>query len=201
LTLLALYIPVTFRGERQVQEFVENGNRKAIGEYLAAVMAPDQTVGSESLGYIGYYSRRIVYDYPGLCSRKVTQYVRTNPEHRSLLEMVHALQPDYLVLRPEEVLSASASQAAWLREDYELVHEFRVPEAQVKQMVLPKNYDLEFNVYKHKSSGQKHSSEAFDLKPKSVAQRKNWRLQAPGDVQARAVGHAGAIAGGVGTGY
>src|SRR5215831_13545631 len=37
LGLLALYIPVTFRGERQVQEFVENGNRKPIGEYLAAV--------------------------------------------------------------------------------------------------------------------------------------------------------------------
>jgi len=152
LTLLALYIPVTFRGERQVQEFVENGNRKPIGEYLAAVMAPDQTVGSESLGYIGYYSRRIIYDYPGLCSRKVTQYVRDNPEHRGLLEMVHAFRPDYLVLRSEEVLSASASLNGWLREDYELVREFRVPEAQVKRMLFPQNYDLAFHVYKRKSS-------------------------------------------------
>jgi len=152
LTLMAVYIPVTFRGERQVQEFVENGNRKPIGEYLAAVMAPDQTVGSESLGYIGYYSRRIVYDYPGLCSRKVTQYVRDNPEHRGLLEMVHAFRPDYLVLRSEEVLSASASLNGWLREDYELVREFRVPEAQVKRMLFPQNYDLAFHVYKRKSS-------------------------------------------------
>ena len=24
------------------------------------------TVASESMGYVGYYSRRVVYDYPGL---------------------------------------------------------------------------------------------------------------------------------------
>ena len=74
--------------------------------------------------------------------------MRDNPEHRGLLAMVHAFRPNYLVLRPEEVLSASASQSGWLREDYELVREFRVPEARVKLMLFPKNYDLAFQVYK-----------------------------------------------------
>ena len=63
-------LPTTFRAERNIQELVENKVRIAIGEYLSHTPV-ETTIAGEPLGYIGYYSRRTYYDYPGLCSRKV----------------------------------------------------------------------------------------------------------------------------------
>jgi hypothetical protein len=148
LSMHALLLPTSFRAEKRLQEFVEDGNRKAVGEYLAKVMGPNQTVGSESLGYVGYYSRKTVYDYPGLCSRKVTQFMREHRQKHALPDMLAALRPDYIVLRPREILSADPSGKGWLSKDYHAVREFRVPEAQIQQLSFPEwNIDLAFVVF------------------------------------------------------
>jgi hypothetical protein len=147
---LVLVLPVCIDGDRHLQQFVEDGNRRRIGEYLASVAAPDQTIGCEPLGYIAYYSRLIVYDYPGLCSRKVTEFMLTHRKDHGSQAMYEALEPDYLVLRPYEIPKESPSEG-WLRSKYELAREFRVPEERAKQMLFPEgNIDRVFVVFKHK---------------------------------------------------
>uniref|UniRef100_Q027F0 Glycosyltransferase RgtA/B/C/D-like domain-containing protein n=1 Tax=Solibacter usitatus (strain Ellin6076) TaxID=234267 RepID=Q027F0_SOLUE len=149
---LVLVLPMCIAGDRHVQQFVEDGSRRRIGEYLASVAAPDQTVGCEPLGYVGYYSRLIVYDFPGLCSRKVTEFMRTHRGNHGPQVMWEALEPDYLVLRPHEIPKDSQWEA-WVRSKYELVREFRVPEARAKQMLYPElNIDRVFSVFKHKAT-------------------------------------------------
>jgi hypothetical protein len=118
---------LTFRGERNVQRYVENGNRKQIGLYFAKVSTPQQTIGLEPLGYVGYYSRRRIYDYPGLCNREVVRYIREHPQNRNLTDMLGFFRPDFIVLRPYEYKSALAKGHEWLKTDYTLIRDFRVP--------------------------------------------------------------------------
>ena len=102
LASLAVIIPATFRAEKNVQAFVEDGVRKKVGLYLAGVMRPEETIGCEPLGYIGYYSRHVVFAYPGMCNRQVAWFLRDHPDRRNLLDMLDHFRPDYVVLRPNE---------------------------------------------------------------------------------------------------
>jgi hypothetical protein len=68
-------------------------------------------VTAESAGYFGYYGRVTLYDYPGLTSDHSLVAMRSVPlEKRNLVTLIAELQPDYLVLRPDEVV--------WLRDSY-----------------------------------------------------------------------------------
>ncbi len=128
LATLAAVLPTTFRVEKQIQDVVENGVRKQIGLYLAGVMKPDETLGLEPLGYVGYYARRTTYDYPGMGSRIVTNYLRAHPDRRSMNGVFGALLPDYVLLRPYECDAIrKAPDGGWLDRDYRLDREFAVP--------------------------------------------------------------------------
>ncbi len=152
LSMMTVFSISLMGAERRVQEIVDDGNRKQIGLFLGSVMRPDETVGCEPLGYIGYYSRRIVYDFPGLCNRSVTRFMREHPQHHTLSDMLAAFRPDYLVLRPGEVQAASAS-GQWLRQDYQFLREFHVPdEASRKLLFSESNVDKVFIVYKKRAS-------------------------------------------------
>lgn len=145
-------LPATIRSDKYIQQYVENGGRKQIGLYLASVSQPSDTIASESLGYIGYYSRRVVYDYPGLCSRKVVQYLRDHPQERDLISMIHSLRPTYLVLRPKEYQNPDGStRYPWIEQDYDLIRVFKVPdEARQKILHSERNIDFEFDVFRAK---------------------------------------------------
>jgi len=152
LASLAIMMPATFSGERKVQQFVENSVRKQVGLYLAEVAQPDQTIGCEPLGYIGYYSRRVVFAYPGMCNRQVTHFVHTHPQQRNLIDMLDYFRPDYIALRPAEYRIALRRGHTWLVSDYERVADFRVPEAQREELLFPQdNLDTEFYVLKRTS--------------------------------------------------
>jgi hypothetical protein len=114
------------------------------------------TIGSESLGYIAYYSRRPIYDYPGLCSRKVVQYLREHPSQRYLVAMMDSLQPTFLVLRPQEYLSADGRILyPWIQRDYELLRVFRVADEKRREIMFSTcNIDFEFHVYRAKELPQ-----------------------------------------------
>jgi hypothetical protein len=152
LASLVAVAAVTFRGEKNVQAFVEDGVRKQVGLYLAGVTRPSETIGSESLGYVGYYSRRVVYDYPGLCNRQVVRFEREHPTKHKLLDMLAYFHPDYIVLRPAEYLRGLKQGQSWLLTDYQQVASFRVPEEKRSQLLFPEgNIDLEFYVLKRGS--------------------------------------------------
>jgi hypothetical protein len=153
ITLIVLTIPITMRGEKYVQEYVEMGNRREIGLYLKSIAKSGDTVGCEPLGYIGYYSRLPIYDFPGLCNRKVVQYLRTHPHKRHLPAMLAYFHPTFLVLRPWESHSKQHVLRPWITKDYSLIRVFRVPPEKKRQLLYGgNNVDLVFSVYELKSA-------------------------------------------------
>lgn len=150
-------LPATFRSDKYIQQFVEWGVRKPMGLYLATVSLPTDTVASESLGYVGYYSRRTIYDYPGLCSRKVVQYLRDHPHGRDLVSMAETLRPKYLILRPKEYRDDDGHiRYPWINQDYELVRVFKAPEeARHKILHSEENIDFEFDVFGAKTASDR----------------------------------------------
>jgi hypothetical protein len=147
-------LPLTMRSDKAIQQYIEDGGRKQVGLYLAKVSLPADTIASESLGYIGYYSRRVIYDYPGLCSREVVQYLRTHPQGRKLIPMMQTLRPTYLVLRPSEYRDDNGlNRFPWIDQEYELVRIFRVPDEDRKDIIHPeKNVDFEFDLFRRKGA-------------------------------------------------
>jgi hypothetical protein len=88
--------------DARVQQ-IENSVRIGVGQYLGQNATPQQTLVSESAGYVGYYSRAELHDYPGLTSP--TSYrtlLNAPPQDRSLVYLIEALRPDWVVLRPVE---------------------------------------------------------------------------------------------------
>jgi hypothetical protein len=97
---LPWYIPM----ERTVQR-IDDSVRTKVGLYLKEHVKPDESVTSESAGYIGYYGRGIkLEDFPGLTSPASEEALRTVPEgKRNLSSLIDTLKPDWLVLRAPEV--------------------------------------------------------------------------------------------------
>jgi hypothetical protein len=125
LGLLAYVLPITFRAEKTVQELIENGVRKRIGLYLAGRMNEDQTLGCEPLGYVGYYSRKTIYDFPGMGSKKVTDFLRSHPEQRNMNGVFEHFKPDFLLLRPWEYEELrDPKHGGWIDRDYEVERTF-----------------------------------------------------------------------------
>ena len=143
---------VTIPAERNVQLYVEDGVRRTIGEYLHQVTSPNDTIGCEALGYFGYYSRRSIYDFPGLANREVTEYLRTHPEKRRLDYMLDYFRPNYIVLRTGEFEEFTRNPSdAWLLKDYVLERQFSArPEAWRIMLQPEQNIDLSFLVFRRK---------------------------------------------------
>lgn len=109
LVACALYIlpflavlPINFRTERDIQHYLETPVRMAIGRYLFDHKRPGDRIGCEPLGYIAYYSRMPVYDYPGLASPEVTAFIKQYPERRFMRCVLAHFKPEWITLRQHE---------------------------------------------------------------------------------------------------
>ena len=122
-------------GNRVNQIVNEDGNRKQIGLWLHEHAAsPQDTVFTESLGYIGYFSQLKIYDYPGLSSPEVVAAVRkTDGNWPSLIRL---LKPSWLVLRQSEVDGLQSNDPALLKTDYSVAKVFDVSQALEKDDIL-----------------------------------------------------------------
>jgi hypothetical protein len=92
---------------RWQQKIIEEGQRRKIGAWLHEQAKTDhETVFLEPLGYIGFYSNLKMLDYPGLSSLEMVAARRraSSPSYPYCWsELILDLQPDWLVLRPDEV--------------------------------------------------------------------------------------------------
>jgi len=101
-------------------------------EWVNEHTAPTATVMLEPLGIFGYHVDRVVEDYPGLASRRVTNAMKRlnravggNPQdHEALRAAIDMVKPEVLVLRePEYAVAAGAGEL----DGYELRHVSAIP--------------------------------------------------------------------------
>lgn len=149
---LGLFLCVAWQMRTQ-QALIETGHRREIGHWLRAHAAPGDTVTLEPLGYIGYFSGLKMLDFPGLSSREVVATRRAG--QRSFAQVITALKPVWLVLRPIEEADIF-TQAPALRTRYRLEKTFDVRRALDALPVLPGRgylrFDAVFNVYRRVDS-------------------------------------------------
>jgi hypothetical protein len=104
---LAYAVPVLFAMplDRTVQREIDEGVRRAVGDYLDEAMTDDDTVVLEPLGYIGYAAlNKTTLDFPGLSSERVTDLLATLPPgERNLYGLAKAANPTFLALRAPEL--------------------------------------------------------------------------------------------------
>src|SRR5262249_42390239 len=71
------------------QDEIEWGVRAPIGRWLGARTGDTESVYLEAIGYIGYFSRAHIVDYPGLISPQVTRFRRE--KHLTFGSLVDAI--------------------------------------------------------------------------------------------------------------
>jgi hypothetical protein len=139
------------------QNIVEDGNRRAIGEYLKAnASSPRATATLECLGYIGFFSDLKIYDYPGLSSPEVVKVLRNTKTRADYThyfpEIVSAYNPEWIVLRMHEVGAFREVDLELLKDYYHLAKVFDCRKAIEAIKFLPGRgypmFDSYFEVYR-----------------------------------------------------
>lgn len=168
LLAITYVLPMTYTGERRVQNLVEKPVRRAIGRYLKSRTPPTATIGGEPLGFIGYYSDRTYYEWPGLTSRRSVDFLTKHGA--SFYRVLGEFRPDYLVLRGYEAdtLRSLEVDRYWFTTEYVLKKEFSVPETDRAKLFIPEwNIDLYFGLWERKKAYREQIWLDFDLWPKT----------------------------------
>lgn len=126
------------------QRWIEDGNRRKIGEWLKEQASPSDRVFLEPLGYIGYFSGLKTYDFPGMSSREMVEAVKRLGGDWALL--LDYLGPEWIVLRPKEAERVHRSYPMLLTATYHHVRDFDVL-GEVKKLSVAGRPYLEFDSY------------------------------------------------------
>jgi len=151
------------RQAKAQQRYIEDGNRRVIGEWLRTHAQPGDSVFMEPLGYIGYFSGLKTYDWPGMSSREVVDACRLVGTHwRSLILY---LQPTWLVLRGSGEGDLEHISPALASLSYDRVRDFnRRPE--VEKLEVPGRnlltFDSHFVLYRRRYP-QRHDAEGSQI--------------------------------------
>jgi hypothetical protein len=124
-----------------IQQGIELSVRKEIGLWLHDEVRPGETVFCECIGYIGFYSRATILDYPGLTSRRTAELRRA--QKLDFFGTLAALQTDWLVLRRIE---AAKAEERGLLQDYRHVRDFDLPAGRFPE--LEPLADAHFRIYR-----------------------------------------------------
>jgi hypothetical protein len=148
---VSLFSCVAFQLRIQ-QEVVENGNRMQIGLWLKDnAETKMDTVFSEPIGYIGFFSNLKILDFPGLTSPEMVA-ARRKLKTDNFTILIDYLEPDWVVLRPGEVKKINAHNPLLLNETYKLARHFSVVDKVNSYEWLPGRgallADSEFFVFK-----------------------------------------------------
>lgn len=156
LTVTGGAIWLTVEGARQLraqQAIIEDGTRRAIGEWLRTAAAPGDTVLLEPLGYIGYFSGLRTFDLPGLSSREVVAVIREQGFDWG--HVAAALHPVWMVLRPNEAEAIRATHPDVLAR-YEIVRAYDARERIAALPIHGRGYlafDARFTVFHRRPPG------------------------------------------------
>ncbi len=148
---------------RAQQKYIEEGTRRQIGEWLHAHAQPGDSVFMEPLGYIGFFSGLKTYDFPGMSSREMVEARKKVQNDWGAL--IQYLQPNWLVLRPQEIARINTRAPDLLPLRYTLIKEFSVRDRVRELTVSGKGYlayDETFTVY-HLTRKMTYRSEIEEL--------------------------------------
>ena len=99
----AMHLPFSFGLERRIQQDIEVAVRERVGERIAVLVPPGESLATESAGYYGFYSNVLMLDYPGLISKRALAVMQSLPaEHRGVLDFFAAADADWMALRTPE---------------------------------------------------------------------------------------------------
>lgn len=156
----------TWQAARQLQaqqQFVETGNRRRIGEWLHDHAQPGDTVFMEPLGYIGYFSQLKTYDFPGMSSREMIQ--TRQQVGLDWFALIEYLQPNWLVLRPDEARRITSFVPDLLITHYTVAKEFSVADEISRLNIMGRRYlenDAKFTVY-HRAELKSYRTEMVEI--------------------------------------
>jgi hypothetical protein len=165
----AWHMPYTFVLEANVQKQVEDKVRKPLGLWLHANVPPGQSVTAEPAGYISWYGRVKLYDYPGLTSP--TSYdalSHVSFSRNNIYELIRIVHPDWIVFRPNELAGFSTYEPS-VAAKYHPVIEFKTaPESVhlVRGGVTYINIDTDFIVLRSYAS-ERAAASSKPAAPKS----------------------------------
>jgi hypothetical protein len=117
---LTFNFSMSLRPLRFKQEVIEWDQRRLIGLWLKGQVAPGETVFLEPLGYIGYFSRCKMLDWPGLVSPEVVRVRKALPRKTGYtwIEVAEALKPSWIVARRAE--AEAMNDREFFQKNYEL---------------------------------------------------------------------------------
>lgn len=111
--------------------------REGLGIWLRDNTPESASIYTEPIGFIGYYSKRYIWDSVGLVSPKITEYRRRFPGYLWFARSLEDLQPQYVVLRSYERKQnlmflvggplLAPEDEEWFDAHYELVREVDAP--------------------------------------------------------------------------
>jgi hypothetical protein len=139
---MLVVLQMTARQMKVQQQEIEWGERAEIGRWLRQHMRHGDTVYLEPVGYIGYFSDAHILDFPGLVTPAAVR--RRREEHRNFATLIDDLQPDWAVMRPQEVPGVYA-QSAFFRGNYAPVKLFDVRPSLAKYESFPGKSYIEFD--------------------------------------------------------
>jgi hypothetical protein len=121
----AMHIPFSFPLEARIQHQIEDRVRLPMAYYLGDTVAPGETIGSESAGYVSRYTNATLFDFPGLTSPTVVDTLRQPGHLPGIYGIAQLLDPDWLVMRPNELefLRQADPETA---SEYEVARRFQV---------------------------------------------------------------------------
>lgn len=151
------------RQARAQQIYIEDGNRRVIGEWLKANAQPGDSVFMEPLGYIGYFSGLKTYDWPGMSAREVPAASRLVGINWGSL--IRYLEPTWLVLRLHGEGDLQHISPALAALSYDRAHDFS-RQAEIEKLDVPGRrllfFDSHFVVY-HLRNHTRHDAEGFQI--------------------------------------
>jgi len=110
---------------RASQTYRSEKSLRAMGKWLALNTPPGATVLLEPLGYVGYYSHRVMRDEVGLVTPAVTRLKQTG--NLDVYSYLAELQPDYVIQHCDDILEwqrRDPPQQNLLLRDYRLAERF-----------------------------------------------------------------------------
>jgi hypothetical protein len=102
-----------------------------LGLWIKENSTPDATVALESIGGVGWYSERYIWDEGGLVSTKTYKLNQRTPGNINVMAILQTYHPDlYVAWNPWELETylSTPEARAWFEANYVVVHNYTVDE-------------------------------------------------------------------------